>query len=119
MIRDSLALLIALPPALNVLLKITLILALGWLLHFALLRANPRWRVLLWRGVLLGVLAAPLIAIALPIIRISLPQAPAAPVQALPAPEMINAPPLTEDFVPPARAPQPIQISAPAHHRVN
>ena len=31
--------------------KITLLLAAAWFMHLALVRANPRWRVFLWRGV--------------------------------------------------------------------
>jgi hypothetical protein len=31
------------------LVKVTAILLAAWLVHMALLRANPRWRVLLWR----------------------------------------------------------------------
>ena len=34
--------------------KITVFLAIAWLVHFTLARANPRWRVLLWRGVVVG-----------------------------------------------------------------
>ena len=30
--------------------KVTLLLAIAWLVHFGLARANPRWRTLLWRG---------------------------------------------------------------------
>jgi hypothetical protein len=35
--------------------KWTLVLALAWLVHAALARRNPRWRVALWRGALLGI----------------------------------------------------------------
>ena len=34
----------------GVLFRLSLLLALAWLLHATLVRANPRWRVLLWRG---------------------------------------------------------------------
>src|SRR5438067_325898 len=99
MLTHWLAALIALPPVLNILVKLTLILALGWMLHFALLRANPRWRVLLWRAVALGVIAVPLIALALPIIRISLPRpapvlSPAVPAPVEPEPASLPAPDL-------------------------
>jgi hypothetical protein len=53
--------LIDLPPLLSILLKTTVVLALGWGLHFALSRSNPRWRVLVWRGVLVGVVVIPLL----------------------------------------------------------
>ena len=35
--------------------KWTLLLALAWLAHAALAGRNPRWRVALWRGAMLGV----------------------------------------------------------------
>ncbi|MHC4401517.1 MAG: M56 family metallopeptidase [Planctomycetota bacterium] len=42
-------------PAWAVLLsKATLLLAIVWLIHFTLARVNPRWRVLLWRGAVVG-----------------------------------------------------------------
>ncbi|MCA9092372.1 MAG: redoxin family protein [Planctomycetaceae bacterium] len=37
-------------------LRVTLLLALAWLIHLSLLRGNPRWRVQLWRFASLGVL---------------------------------------------------------------
>lgn len=82
------------PPALPAL-KLTLLLAAAWTLHFALVRANPRWRVLLWRGAALGLLALPLVMAASP--RLDLPLLPAAPAGPQPLP------PLTwPDFAPPA-----------------
>jgi beta-lactamase regulating signal transducer with metallopeptidase domain len=36
------------------LMKATLLLAVAWLIFFALARTNPRWRTLLWRGVIVG-----------------------------------------------------------------
>lgn len=53
--------LLTLPPLLSILLKITIILGLGWTLHFLLARRNPRWRVLLWRGVVAGVVLVPIL----------------------------------------------------------
>ena len=32
------------------LVKATVLLAVAWMIHYALARANPRWRVLLWRS---------------------------------------------------------------------
>lgn len=37
--------------------KMTLLLLLAWLSHYALARSNPRWRLLLWRNVVLGLIA--------------------------------------------------------------
>jgi len=52
---------VELSPVYAVLLKITLVVALGWVLHFMLLRSNPRWRVLVWRLSLLGVVLIPVL----------------------------------------------------------
>ena len=43
------------PIGLMLVAKCTLLLALAWLGHAALARGNPRWRVVLWRGAMLGV----------------------------------------------------------------
>ena len=48
--------LVDLPLAPAIMLKVTLVLGIGWILHAALARCNPRWRVLLWRGVIVGVM---------------------------------------------------------------
>lgn len=45
------------------LVKVTLLLGAAWLLRIPLQRANPRWRVLLWRGTLAGVLAIPIFSL--------------------------------------------------------
>jgi beta-lactamase regulating signal transducer with metallopeptidase domain len=42
-----------------VLLKLTVLLVVAWIAHRALVRANPRWRVLLWRGAAIAVLLGP------------------------------------------------------------
>lgn len=36
--------------------KVTLVLVAAWLLHHLLTKANPRWRVVLWRGMAIGLL---------------------------------------------------------------
>lgn len=43
------------------LIKITGLLAITWVLHVALIRNNPRWRVLLWRTAAMGVIALTLL----------------------------------------------------------
>ena len=48
------------PPLVALLVKMTILLGVAWLLHFALTRRNPRWRVFLWRGAMLGVALLPL-----------------------------------------------------------
>ncbi|MGD0517195.1 MAG: carboxypeptidase regulatory-like domain-containing protein, partial [Thermoguttaceae bacterium] len=52
------------------LLKITAILALAWVLHLALFRANPRWRVLSWRMTAAGLIALPAIVWLFPAMQI-------------------------------------------------
>ena len=39
------------------LVKISLLLAIAWLVHFAIAAINPRWRVVLWRSATVGVVA--------------------------------------------------------------
>ena len=52
-------------------LKLTLILAAAWLLHGGLGRANPRWRVLLWRGTAVSLLVLPLLSLAGPALSLA------------------------------------------------
>ncbi len=59
-------------------LKITAILMAAWLVHTALMGANPRWRVLLWRVTAVGLIALPPVAWLLPAINIRVEQAAAA-----------------------------------------
>jgi len=47
------------PPAVDLLVRLTVLLAIGWLAHAALWRANPRWRMLLWRAMTVGLIAVP------------------------------------------------------------
>jgi len=49
----------AISPLALLLFKITLLLAIAWLIHLALARANPRWRTLLWRGSAVGLFLLP------------------------------------------------------------
>lgn len=46
--------------------KISLLLLLGWAAHYVLRQSHPRWRVLLWRGVIGGIVLIPLIFFAGP-----------------------------------------------------
>ncbi|MBL7648613.1 MAG: M48 family metalloprotease [Candidatus Hydrogenedentes bacterium] len=64
--------LIGLPFVDAVLVKATVLLAVAWLIHLALWRRNPRWRVLLWRSVILGLLALPFAEFTLPAVEIAL-----------------------------------------------
>jgi beta-lactamase regulating signal transducer with metallopeptidase domain len=53
--------LVNLSPTASLLLRISVLLAAVWLAHAALTvcRSNPRWRLLLWRGLMVGLLLAP------------------------------------------------------------
>ena len=53
--------------------KITVLLAVAWLIHSALVRANPRWQVLLWRGVVVGLALVAAWDIGLPNLEIRVP----------------------------------------------
>lgn len=53
--------------------KITLILIAGWFLHFAIANRNARWRVLLWRGVMLGLIAVLPAELLLPRVLVAVP----------------------------------------------
>src|SRR5690349_428468 len=120
MLQTWLTVFVELPPVVMLLLKITLLLGAGWLAHFALLRRNPRWRVLLWRGMTVGVLVAPAIALLLPVLKIVLPQPPSAPVIRESAATQVEVPhyaaPLQVNFSPPSQYRTP--VSAPIPLRV-
>lgn len=58
---DFIHVLVNLPLIVLVLLKITLVLGLGWMVHFFLIHRNPHWRVLLWRCVIVGLFLVPVL----------------------------------------------------------
>lgn len=58
--------LVGMPLPVELLLKVTLLLAVAWLIYGALEKANPRWRVLLWRGTAVASFALPFIVLGLP-----------------------------------------------------
>jgi len=62
------------PSLFLILLKITIVLCVGWLLHFCLRRKNPHWRMLVWRGVVCGVVFIPLISAVVPSYQVQVPQ---------------------------------------------
>ncbi|MCH7724925.1 MAG: hypothetical protein IH991_00380 [Planctomycetes bacterium] len=55
-----------LPLGVAVLCKVSVLLFAAWCVHAALWRANPRWRVVLWRTTAVGLLAIPLLHIVIP-----------------------------------------------------
>lgn len=64
----------ALPSAglLDWLARITMVLALVWLAHFLMRNINPRWRILLWRAALLGLIGVAILALREPLLEFSL-----------------------------------------------
>ena len=86
LVCDILARFSAAPVWAQLLTKVTLLLAVAWVVHFSLARANPRWRTLLWRGAAVGLL---LMAVSFPRrpgleIRIRSPEAVSATPASLP-----------------------------------
>lgn len=73
MTRNLMQILVELPWSLDILLKISLILCLGWASHFAFARSNPRWRLLLWRAVAVGMLLVPLLGLVMPTLKLTMP----------------------------------------------
>jgi WD40 repeat protein/beta-lactamase regulating signal transducer with metallopeptidase domain len=75
-LRDILAQFSMVPIWAQLLTKATLLLAVAWVVHFSLARANPRWRTLLWRGVAVGLVLVALWMPCLPglEIRIATPE---------------------------------------------
>lgn len=57
------------------LLKLTVILLAAWLVHLAIARTNPRWRVVLWRVTAVGLIAMPSVAWLFPSLDIPVQQA--------------------------------------------
>jgi len=55
-----------LPFEIDLMLRATGLLILAWVLVIALRRANPRWRVLVWRAYLCGLLALPVVMLVVP-----------------------------------------------------
>ena len=58
-LREILAQISTASPWALLLAKATLLLAVAWVVHFSLARANPRWRTLLWRGAVVGLVLWP------------------------------------------------------------
>jgi beta-lactamase regulating signal transducer with metallopeptidase domain/thiol-disulfide isomerase/thioredoxin/DNA-binding beta-propeller fold protein YncE len=50
--------------------KISVLLVVAWLLRFALVRANPRWRVLVWRSSGVGIVLLAVLAVSPPILEV-------------------------------------------------
>ena len=65
--------LVEMPLPRAILLKVTVLLAVAWAVHLPLRQRNPHWRILLWRGAGMAVVAVPLLAYLTPAISISVP----------------------------------------------
>ena len=66
MIQALVSHLIDLPLHFDILLKVSVSLLVCWMLHFAIRRRNPRWRILLWRGAALAVVLVPALTLWVP-----------------------------------------------------
>ena len=99
--------------------KATLVLAVAWVIHFSLARANPRWRILLWRGTVVGLVVTGVWIPGLPglEIRMQTPEpvstAPASSLQPILA-ERGPAIPAAE-FVHAIQDPVPVEMTAATH----
>ncbi len=71
--------------------KASAVLAIAWLVHFILMRLNPRWRVFLWRGTVVGIVLLGVWTAGLPGFVIRLPSVPPAPAITTPSPGPIEA----------------------------
>ncbi len=71
MIHHWLRPLVEMPLPLAILLKVTMLLAVAWAAHLPLRQRNPHWRMLLWRGAGMAIVAVPLLAYLTPAIPIA------------------------------------------------
>lgn len=80
MITQSLGWLAGLPAVADIALKGSVLLVVAWSIHILLLRRNPRWRVMLWRGTAVALVLTPLLVLRAPLfeVPISAPQPPSA-----------------------------------------
>ena len=77
-VSNGLAMLADAPPWVVLLVKVTAILLAALALDLALWRTNPRWRVLLWRGVAVGVIVLPALVCLVPAFEIRVEPPPSA-----------------------------------------
>src|SRR5688572_2136049 len=76
MIAELIRSLAGLNPALDIFIKPTLLLLAAWGMHAALRHANPRWQILLWRGVGCGMVLIPVLVLLMPKIVVPVRLAP-------------------------------------------
>jgi beta-lactamase regulating signal transducer with metallopeptidase domain/protocatechuate 3,4-dioxygenase beta subunit len=116
-LRDGLARITAISPWALLLAKITLLLAVAWLMHFSLARANPRWRTLLWRGTVVGLALLAVWTLGLPglEIRIEAPVVTMSPAPQQPIAWGQDSAVAMDAALPPVEASAPPEMTAPAH----
>jgi beta-lactamase regulating signal transducer with metallopeptidase domain/Leucine-rich repeat (LRR) protein len=94
-----------LPPMAECVLRITALLAVGWMVHLAARGANPRWRVLLWRAVAVAVVLLPGLGSVLPELKLAVFVSPGAAATAIPSGTAVDGPWLmgtyTDGWLPP------------------
>jgi len=109
----------AAPTWAQLLTKVTLLLAVAWVVHFGLARANPRWRTLLWRGTAVGLVLMGVWIPGLPgwEIRFDTPQpVSSAPASSLPPVVAQSDPALpANEFVHPIRDPASVERAVTTH----
>ncbi len=71
MISNFYGWLIEAPEPILLFLKITILLLIGWAGHLLLKNRNPRWRVILWRSVSVGIFILPIWSLAGPVFLVS------------------------------------------------
>ena len=110
-LRDTLAQISTASPWTLLLTKVTLLLAAAWVVHFSLARANPRWRTLLWRGTVAGLVLLAVWTLGLPglEIRIPAPEPVAAAVAPSPLPIVVEP----EPAIPAVAAAEAVSSPAP------
>ena len=109
LLRDAIVDVSTTSPWAWLLVKVTLLLAAAWLVHFALARANPRWRTLLWRGVAVGAVLLAVWSLGLPGVEIRM--TPPEPIAAASVP---STPPEDAEREPVVLAPDSVEpVEAP------
>jgi beta-lactamase regulating signal transducer with metallopeptidase domain len=76
MLSDWMSVLAALPPSVELLVKLTALLTVAWIFKPLLSRANPRWQAFYWRGVAATALLLPVVVLVGPTVPVPLFEGP-------------------------------------------